>query len=320
VGVSSGSDALLMVLMALKIGPGDEVITSPFTFFATAGAIHRVGARPVFADIDPKTYNLDPKSLKSVITSRTKAVIPVHLFGQCAQMDSILEIAEPLGIHVIEDAAQAIGAEYRGKRAGSMGIAGCFSFFPSKNLGGAGDGGMVTTNDPEFAQELRIFRNHGSNPKYYHHYVGGNFRLDALQAAVLGVKLNYLDNWTKQRQKNADLYRRLFKEKGLYEKGLKAPFEDLDMRHIYNQFCISVPKGKRDDLKSKLSNSNIGCEIYYPVPLHLQKCFEYLGYSAGDFPVSEDSALRVLALPVYPELCRARIEYTVNVISDFFNK
>lgn len=315
IGVSSGSDAILLVLMALGIGPGDEVITSPFTFFSTAGAIQRVGARPVFADIKADSFNIDPDKIDHCITDKTKAIIPVHLFGQCAEMEPILEIAEKNGIPVIEDAAQAIGSEYKGKRAGSMGLAGCFSFFPSKNLGGAGDGGLVTTNDPEFAEKLRIFRNHGSKPKYYHKFVGGNFRLDALQASVLDIKLEYLDSWSDKRAINADMYRRLFKEQGLFEKGLKTPEVMSERRHIYNQFCILIPKN-RDILRDNLRSCNIGCEVYYPVPLHLQECFEFLGYKRGDFPVSEAIAKQILAVPIYPELSEQHISHVVEMIKN----
>src|SRR6266540_4353358 len=289
VGVSSGSDALLIALMALGIGPGDEVITTAYSFFATAGSIVRVGATPVFADIDPLTCNIDPKKIESAITPRTKAIIPVHLYGQCADMEPILGIASRHTLWVIEDAAQAIGAEYRdGRRAGSMGVIGCLSFFPSKNLGALGDGGMVVTNDPQLAEKLAVLRVHGGKPKYHHKILGGNFRLDTLQAAVLNVKLNYLDGWTKARRKNAEQYRHLLKESGLLEttgiQALHAVYAASGVRHdhIYNQFVIRVPD--RDRLREFLKEQEIGTEVYYPVPFHLQECFASLGYKRGDFP------------------------------------
>lgn len=286
IGVSSGTDALLISLMAIGIQPGDEIITTPYTFFATAGSIARLCARPVFVDIDPLTYNVDPTKIEAAITPHTKAIIPVHLYGQMADMDPIMEIAEKHGLYVIEDAAQAIGAEYKGKRAGSIGHLGCFSFFPSKNLGGFGDGGMVVSNDLELADRVRLLRNHGYRPKYYNKIVGGNFRLDALQAAVLRVKLKHLDNWTEKRQKNAENYRRLFRETDLIssENLVKLPYDTGWGRHIYNQFVIRV--SKRDELKTYLKEKGIGCEVYYPVPLHLQECFADLGYKKGGFPNS----------------------------------
>ena len=315
-GVTSGSDALIIALMAEGIGAGDEVITTPFTFFATAGAIARVGAKPVFTDIDPVTFNIDPAGIEAKITSRTKAIIPVHLFGQTASMDPILEIAKKHSLIVIEDAAQAIGAEYKGRRAGSMGDYGCFSFFPSKNLGGFGDGGMVTANTPERVERLKIFRNHGMNPRYFHKFVGGNFRLDALQAAVLSVKLKYLDSWTEARQKNAMDYRSLFKEAGLEGK-IVTPSEAKDStRHIYNQFSILVKDGRRDAVRAALQAANIGCDIYYPVPLHLQECFASLGGREGDLPVSERTAKEILALPIYPESTHEMREYVVSSIAE----
>ena len=315
-GVSSGSDALLISLMVEGIGAGDEVITTPFTFFATAGAIARVGAKPVFADIDPKTFNLDPTKIEEKITSRTRAVIPVHLFGQTAEMDPILELAEKHHLIVIEDAAQAIGAEYKGRRAGSMGNYGCFSFFPSKNLGGFGDGGMVTADSPERVEKLKIFRNHGMNPKYYHHFVGGNFRLAALQAAVLSIKLKHLDSWTAARQKNAEEYRKIFAGSAIGDQVVlptEAPFSS---RHIYNQFSIRVKGGRRNDVKAALQAAGVGCDIYYPVPLHMQECFAALGYKKGDLPVSETVADEILALPIYPESTTAMREYVVSTIAN----
>ena len=322
VGVSSGTDALLISLMAADIGAGDRVITTAYTFFATTGSIARVGARPVFADIDSKTYNISYESVYRVIgnmtgeeRSKLKAIIPVHLYGQCCDMNSILEIAEKYNLIVIEDAAQAIGAEYRGKRAGSMGDFGCFSFFPSKNLGAFGDGGIVTTNSDEFFDKLRELRVHGSHIKYYHKKVGGNFRLDALQAGIVSIKLNYLDGWTEARQANADKYRELFIDAGL-DDIVNLPTEK-ENRHIYNQFVISL-KEKRDELRMFLTDAGIGTEVYYPVPLHLQDCFSRLNYRKGDFPVSEYAASHTLALPVYPELSYEQQTYVVEKIKEFY--
>ena len=323
VGVSSGTDALLISLMAADIGAGDSVITPTYTFFATAGSIARAGATPVFADIDSKTYNISSESVYRVIDNMTreernklKAIIPVHLYGQCCDMDSILEIAEKYNLIVIEDAAQAIGAEYNGRRAGSMGDFGCFSFFPSKNLGAFGDGGIVTTNSDEFFDKLRLLRVHGTHSKYYHKKVGGNFRLDALQAAIVLIKLNYLDGWTKARQRNADKYRELFISAEL-DSIINLPTEK-ENRHIYNQFVISL-KEKRDDLRMFLTDSGIGTEVYYPVPLHLQDCFSYLNYRKGDFPVSEYAASHTLALPIYPELSDEQQVYVVEKIKEFYS-
>ena len=322
VGVSSGTDALLISLMAIDIGFKDMVITTPYTFFATAGSIARTGARPVFVDIDPKTFNISSECLESVVDSMTqtelkklKAVIPVHLYGQCADMAPILETCKKYNLVVIEDAAQAIGAEYKGQRAGSMGDFGCFSFFPSKNLGAFGDGGIVTTNSDEFYDKLCTLRAHGSRPKYYHKLIGGNFRLDAFQAAVVSVKLKYLDQWTKARQENAQKYRALFSHARL-EDVVELPVEKED-RHIYNQFVIRV-KERRDDLLGYLSDAGIGTEVYYPVPLHLQDCFSDLGYKKGDFPQAEHAALHTVALPIYPELSDDQIEYVVEKIKAFF--
>lgn len=322
VGVSSGTDALLISLMAADIGPGDTVITSPYTFFATAGSIVRTGARPVFADIDPETYNISPENIERVIGAMTgeekaclKAIIPVHLYGQCADMEPILEIAEKYNLCVIEDAAQAIGAEYGKRRAGSMGHFGCFSFFPSKNLGAFGDGGVVTTNSDEWYEKLRKLRAHGSHPKYYHQIIGGNFRLDAIQAAVVSIKLKYLDQWTRGRQENADKYRMLFSEAGL-DATTNLPIEK-ENRHIYNQFVIRLAE-KRDALRLFLQNEEIGTEVYYPVPLHLQQCFSYLNYQEGDFPVSEYAAHHTLALPIYPELTDDQQRHVVEKIKAFY--
>ena len=324
VGVSSGTDALLISLMAMGIGYQDTVITTPYTFFATAGSIARTGARPIFVDIDPDTYNFSPECLESAIDSmsrteleRLKAVIPVHLYGQCADMAPILEICEKYKLAVIEDADQAIGAEYRGQRAGSMGDFGCFSFFPSKNLGAFGDGGMVTTNSDDFYDKLCTLRAHGSRPKYYHKLIGGNFRLDAFQAAVVSIKLKYLDQWTKARQKNAQNYRSLFKYADL-EDMVQLPFEK-ENRHIYNQFVIRV-KERRDDLRGFLNDAGIGTEVYYPVPMHLQDCFADLGYKNGDFPEAEHAALHTVALPIYPELSKDQMEYVVEKIKAFYLK
>jgi len=322
VGVSSGSDALIIALMALGVGSGDLVLTSPYTFFATAGAVARVGARPVFVDIDPETYNISPPLLTQALEAmpagqreKVKAVIPVHLYGQCADMEPILKSAAAYHLPVIEDAAQAIGAEYQGRRAGSMGSFGCFSFFPSKNLGAFGDGGVVTTYDRQLGETLRILRNHGAQPKYYHHIIGGNFRLDALQAAIVSIKLQHLDSWTAGRQKNAAAYRELFQAAGLTER-LKLPIEKQG-RHIYNQFVIAVP-ARRDDLRAYLQEAGIGTEVYYPVPLHLQKCFAGLEYGPGDFPAAEEAARQTLALPIFPELTQDQQAYTVDKIKQFF--
>ena len=319
IGVSSGTDALLIAMMAEGIGPGDEVITTPYTFFATAGSIARLGATPVFVDICPKTYNIDPGAVESRITDKTKAIIPVHLYGQCAAMDPILEIARQHTLTVIEDAAQAIGAEYKGQRAGSMGDYGCFSFFPSKNLGAAGDGGMVVTRDDDRGERLQVLRVHGSKPKYYHSTVGGNFRLDAIQAAVVNAKFPHLDDWSAGRQANAEKYCRLFEEAGLTKDGLvQLPYVVSDGRHIYNQFVIRVPN--RDALRSHLKDHNVATEIYYPVPLHLQECFAHLGGREGDHPESERAAKETLALPIYPELTDRQLAHVVEQIREFLTK
>jgi dTDP-4-amino-4,6-dideoxygalactose transaminase len=323
VGVSSGTDALLVSLMAEGIGPGDEVITSPYSFFATAGCVSRLGAKPVFVDIDPVSFNIDPAKIGAAVTARTKVLIPVHLYGQMADMDPIMEAARRHQLVVIEDGAQAIGAEHKGRRAGSIGHHGCFSFFPSKNLGGAGDGGMVTSNDDERAEKLRVLRSHGGKPKYYHGMIGGNFRLDTLQAAVLLVKLKHLDDWTAGRQKNADAYRRRFREAGVVVsrrdmagvKGVVLPEELPARRHIYNQFVIRVDR--RDELRAHLKEKGIGNEVYYPVPFHLQKCYASLGYREGDFPESERAARESIALPIYPELTEPMIAEVVGAVADF---
>lgn len=323
IGVSSGTDALLVALMALRIGPGDEVITTPYSFFATAGAIVRLGAKPVFVDIDPTTYNLDPSKIDQALTPKTKAIIPVHLYGQCADMGPIMDLAKQHTLGVIEDAAQAIGSEYRdGRRACSMGTIGCLSFFPSKNLGCLGDGGMVVTNDPELAERMRVLRVHGSKPKYYHKMIGGNFRLDTIQAAVLNVKLNYLDGWTKKRQENAARYESLFKQSGPVRAGkvhLPVPvYRESGAKHyhIYNQFVLRVER--RDALLAHLKEKGIGSEVYYPVSFHQQECFRYLGHKDGDFPESERAAKETIALPIYPELTESQQGEVVEAVAGFY--
>ena len=312
IGVSSGTDALLVALMALRIGPGDEVITSTYSFFATAGTIARVGARPVLVDIDPVSFNLDPRAVAAAITPRTKAIMPVHLYGQCADMDSIGQIAARAAVPIIEDAAQAIGSLYRGREAGSFGLGAGFSFFPSKNLGAFGDAGLVTSNDAEFAARVRLLRNHGAERQYFHRVVGGNFRLDALQAAVLRVKAPHLDGWTTRRRANADRYRVLFREAGL-DGRVRLPVEMDGCRHIYNQFIVRVPE--RDRVKAALASRRIGTAIYYPVPFHLQECFADLGYASGAFPHAEAAAHETLALPIYPELSEAQQAAVVSAMA-----
>jgi dTDP-4-amino-4,6-dideoxygalactose transaminase len=310
--------------MAIGVGPGDEVITTPYSFFATAGAVARLGAKPVLVDIDPKTYNIDPAKIGNAITPHTKAIIPVHLYGQCADMGPILDLAQRHKLKVIEDAAQAIGSEYRdGRRAGSMGTVGCLSFFPSKNLGCLGDGGMVVTNDNDLAERIKVLRVHGGKPKYYHKMIGGNFRLDTIQAAVLNVKLNYLDDWTRRRQGNAQRYETLFLQSGLVQKR-NARLPDPVYResgakhyHIYNQFVLRVDK--RDELMAYLKEKGIGAEIYYPVPFHLQECFRYLGHKEGDFPESERAAKETMAIPIYPELTAEQQEEVVTAILGFYS-
>jgi dTDP-4-amino-4,6-dideoxygalactose transaminase len=332
VGVSSGTDALLLALMALNIGAGDEVITTPFTFFATAGTIARTGARPVFCDIDPATFNLSASTVQSFIDDhcaaqggqlinratggRIRALMPVHLYGQSADMDPLMAMARRYGLKVIEDAAQAIGTEYKNAvRAGTIGDIGCFSFFPSKNLGAFGDAGLCTTNDPELAERMRVLRVHGGKPKYFHALIGGNFRLDELQAAVLRVKLKYLDGWTEGRQRNAAYYDAAFAGAGLGAK-LRTPLAVAGYRHIFNQYVVRAQN--RDALRARLTERGIGSEIYYPVPLHLQKCFAYLSHRAGDFPQSEQAAGETLALPIYPELEQSQLAYVVATIRDFY--
>ncbi|MEN3333694.1 MAG: hypothetical protein V7641_3059 [Blastocatellia bacterium] len=317
VGCASGSDALLLPLMAIGIGRGDEVVTSPFTFFATVGSIVRLGATPVFVDIDPQTFNMDVTQLASVVTERTKAIMPIHLFGQCAEMDVVEVVARQVGAIVIEDAAQAIGAEYKGRRAGSLGDVGAFSFYPSKNLGGAGDGGMMTTNRAELAEDLRVLRGHGAKRKYYHDCVGVNSRLDSLQAAILRVKFRYLENWAEARRANAIRYEQLFSERGLVaDQLIVLPVVQEGQWHVYNQYVIRARK--RDELRSYLADCGIGTEIYYPVPMHMQTCFEELGYKKGDFINSERAAEEVLAIPIYPELNLDDQEYIVSAIARFY--
>ena len=332
IGVSSGTDALLVALMALDIGPGDEVITTPFTFFATGGVVSRLGARPIYCDIDPKTFNLDPAAVEQFLAEectqgddgvinkttkgRVRVLMPVHLFGQSAEMQELLAIAGKYGLRVVEDAAQAIGSEdVDGRRAGSIGDIGCFSFFPSKNLGAFGDGGMCTTNDAELAEKLKVLRLHGGKPKYYHSIVGGNFRLDALQAAVLIVKLKYLDSWSAQRESNASRYDEMLEPLQEY---VTTPVTRTGCRHIYNQYTIRV--ADRDGLRAHLAERKIGTEIYYPVPLHLQECFKDLGYVEGDCPHAELAAKEALSLPIYPELTPAHQQYVVDAIHEYVHQ
>ncbi|MDX6303974.1 MAG: hypothetical protein QOI77_943 [Blastocatellia bacterium] len=333
IGCASGSDALLLALMSCGVSADDEVITTPFSFFATAGAIARLGARPVFVDIEERTFNLDPSLVSAAITARTKAIMPVHLYGQCTEMDPLIEIGRsadiPVGgspaslplshshIPIIEDAAQAIGAEDRGRRAGSMGAIGCFSFYPSKNLGGAGDGGMLVTNDLDHARRLHMLRVHGEETKYHHKVIGINSRLDALQAAVLRAKLPHLEEWTTGRQRKALQYELMFADAGLPEQ-VEVPYVRSNARHIFHQFVIRVREGRRDALREHLRERGVGTDVYYPVPLHLQECFAYLGYKEGDFPVAEQAAKETLALPVYPELTDEQQDHVVNMIAKFF--
>ncbi len=320
VGVASGSDAILLSLMALGVGRGDGVITTPYTFFATAGSIARLGAYPIFVDIHPQTYNINPDSLEILLRRRSrsiKVIIPVHLYGQCAEMGAINSLARKYGLKVIEDAAQSIGAEYRGRRAGSLGDAGCFSFYPTKNLGGIGDGGMITTSSKRLDGLLRILRVHGSHRRYYHRVVGVNSRLDEIQAAVLRVKLKYLDSWTEMRIRNAQRYNRFFREKGLTDY-VTLPHVEGYNRSVFNQYVVRVKK--RDALRAHLSRMGIGTEIYYPLPLHLQRCFRYLGYKRGDFPVAERAARETLALPIYPELSESKQRYVVSAIAEFYRR
>jgi len=315
IGCASGSDALLLALMALSVGPGDEVVTTPFTFVATAGAIARLNARPVFVDIEPATFNIDVNVLGAALSPRTRAIIPVHLFGLSANMEAINEVARDAQVSVVEDAAQAIGATFGNHPVGTIGTVGCFSFFPSKNLGCFGDGGMMTTNSPELATRLRLLRVHGSRKRYEYEILGINSRLDAIQAAILRVKLRYLDRWTEGRRANAEYYKLAFKDFALDDR-VALPNEPAGYRHVYNQFVIQVER--RDALRTHLQQAGIPTEIYYPSPLHLQPAFEYLGYRSGDFPVAEKAAATVLALPIYPELRNDQQRAVVQAIADFY--
>jgi dTDP-4-amino-4,6-dideoxygalactose transaminase len=317
IGCASGSDALLLSLMAMGVKAGDEVITIPFTFFATAGAISRLGAKPVFVDIQPDTFNIDPALIEQAITPRTKAIIPVHLFGQCADMGAINEIAKWKKLYVIEDACQAIGAAQQGKRAGILGDTGCFSFFPSKNLGGFGDGGLITTNDKTLADSMAMLRVHGSQVRYLHEAVGINSRLDALQAAVLQVKLKYLDQWTEGRRQNAERYRQLFTQTKHADCVVLPPTRPGNF-HVYNQFTVRVPK--RDELRAFLKEKGVGTEVYYPLPMHLQNCYRELGHEKGSFPLSEQAAEEVMSIPIYPELTEAQQGYVVETIAEFYRR
>lgn len=319
VGCGSGTEALSLALHALEIGPGDEVILPTFTFFATAGSVARTGARPVFVDIDPVTYNLDPVEVESRITPRTRAILLVHLFGQCADMTPLWQIAERHNLPIIEDAAQAMGAEYQQKRAGSLGVIGCLSFYPSKNLGAFGDAGMCVTSDPALAHRMTVLRNHGMEPKYYHKYIGWNGRLDTVQACLLRVKLPHLDRWISGRQQAAYRYDALVEEQHLTH-FLERPTAMDQRRHTYNQYVVRVARGERDSLVRHLRSEGIGCEIYYPVPLHLQECLGYLGHSEGDFPVSEAAARCVLAFPMFPEITEAQQARVVGSISTYLRK
>jgi dTDP-4-amino-4,6-dideoxygalactose transaminase len=316
IGCASGSDALLLALMALEVQPGDEVITTPYSFFATVSCITRLGAVPVFVDIDPATFNLDFDQIEAKITPRSKAIQPVHLYGQCADMEALRKVSEKHGVPLVEDAAQAIGAEENGERAGAMSEIGCFSFYPSKNLGGMGDGGFMTTNDDTLAEKLFALRVHGSKERYHHKWVGLNSRLDGFQGAVLRVKLPHLDDWSDKRKANADRYRNLFTDAGLTEQ-IMLPLERDNVRHIYNQFVVRVPN-KRDELRAFLTENEIGTDIYYPVSLHLQECFEYLGYKEGDMPESEKASRETLALPIFPELREDQQQFVVEKIKEFF--
>jgi len=315
VGVSSGTDALLISLMAAGIGKGDEVITSPYTFFATVGSIIRVGAKPVFVDINDVTFNMKAEHIERCITSKTRAIMPVHLYGQCADMDPIRDLAKKHNLTVIEDAAQSIGSEYKNKKAGSLGDMGCFSFFPAKNLGAFGDGGIVTTSSEELYEKLKVLRMHGSKPKYYHKTIGGNFRLDALQAGIVKAKLDYLEDWTKKRRQNSTIYNQLLQQNALTQYIQLPP--EVFPRHVFNQYVIRIGN-RRDELRSFLNENNIGCEIYYPLPLHTQECFQSLGYIKGDFPESEKAADETLALPISHEISREQQEYVVENIRRFF--
>lgn len=317
IGCASGSDALLLALMACGVGPDDEVIVPSYTFFATASAVTRLGARPVFVDIEPASFNIAPDAVEAAITPRTRAVVPVHLFGQCAEMAAIRQVASRCGLTVIEDAAQAIGAEYHGCRAGTLGEMACFSFYPTKNLGGFGDGGFLTTNDDRLADTLRLLRVHGMQPRYYHRLIGINSRLDTIQAAVLLVKLPHLDRWSQLRQRHAERYGALFAERGL-DRVLGLPLAGCGRRHVWNQYVVRVPDGRRDALRQHLAQRKIGSEIYYPVPLHQQECFAWLGYSTGSLPLTEQAARETIALPIFPEMTAAQQQAVVEAVAGFF--
>lgn len=319
IGCGSGTDALLLALHGLEIGPGDEVILPTFTFFATAGSIHRCGATPVFVDIDPITYNLDPVEVERKITKRTRAIMPVHLYGQCADMTALWRIAEEHDLFLIEDAAQAIGAEYEGKRTGTLGAMGCFSFYPSKNLGTYGDAGLVTTNDPDWAARMKALRVHGMEPKYFHKYIGWNARIDAIQAAILRVKLPHLERWTAGRQAAAARYDALIEASDLHG-FMHRPTVLPGRRHVFNQYIVRVPAAERDALINHLRQNGVGCDIYYPMPLHLQECLSHLGYREGDFPVSETAARSVVALPMFPELTASQQERVIEVCGSYIRK
>ena len=321
VGCASGTDAIFLALAAAGIGPGDEVVTTPFSFFATASSITRIGARPVFADIDPKTFNLDPKSVQSLVEHhvRVRAILPVHLYGQCADMDGLRQIAERFSLVVVEDAAQAFGSTWRGRRAGTLGALACFSFYPTKNLNAFGDAGAVTTNDVDLAARVRLLRAHGSLQRYYHEEIGWNSRLDSVQAAVLSVKLKYLEKWNRQRHQHADTYAKLFREAGLAsaDSPVCLPVTDPNSSHIYHQYVIRAQR--RDDLRRFLTDHGIGSEVFYPVPLHRQKCFDYLGYGEGSLPIAEAAACEVLALPMFAELRDDELRTVVDAIADFYS-
>ncbi len=319
IGCASGTDAILLALQALGVGTGDEVILPTFTFFATVGSVCRSGARPVFVDIDPETYNIDPEEVAKKITPRTKALLPVHLYGQTAEMEPLWQLAEAHQIPVVEDAAQAMGAEYQNKRTGTLGSLACFSFYPSKNLGGMGDGGIVVTSDPEWADHIAALRVHGMKPKYYHKYLGWNSRLDEVQAAILRVKLPHLEEWTDRRQAAAHRYDTLIETYGLSGQ-LQRPIVRENRRHVFNQYIVRVADHQRDSLLRHLKQNNVGCDIYYPIPLHLQECLAFLGYREGDFPVSEKASQEVLALPIYPELQPEQQQLAVETCAAFFEQ
>lgn len=319
IGCGSGTDALVLALHALGIGPGDEVIVPPFTFFATVSSVCRVGATPVFADIDPLTFNIDPAEIEAKITSRTRAIIPVHLYGQCCDMDAIRQLADDRGISVVEDAAQSFGAEYKDVRCGSLGAVSCFSFYPTKNIGTLGDAGLVTTNDPDLAKKLTALRVHGSEVKYYHKYLGYNMRLDAVHAAILRVKLPHVPNWLKGRERAAERYDALI-EKHQLDDFLARPVSKPDRRHVFNQYVVRVPAAHREPLVQHLKDNGVGVEVYYPLALHQQECFKYLGYRTGDFPVSEEATRTVLALPMFPEITAAQQDRAVTTIAGYLRQ